>query len=123
MLEPQDDGNALTKDDPQSFDPDVEIAEILGRIVGDGRDLAEAEFELIKAKALSEAVQYKKPAVLLVVAAGFAIAALIVAVIAVSAALATLIGPLAGGLVAAAIAAGIAYLCASSAIARMEKLR
>ena len=123
MLDPQNDGNALTQDDPQSFDPDVEIAEILGQIVGDGRDLAEAEIELIKAKALSEAVQYKKPVAMLVVAAGFGIAALIVAVIAVGAALATLIGPLAGGLVAAAIAAGIAYLCASRALARMEKMR
>ena len=123
MLDARDDGNALTKDDPQNFDPDVEIAELLGRIVSDGRDLAEAEFELLKAKTLSEIGEYKRPAILMVTGAVFALAGVITLVAGVGAGLATLIGPLAGGLAAAGLALGIGYLCIRSAMARLEKIK
>lgn len=123
MLNSPDDGNALTNDDPRNFDPDVEISEILGRIVGDGRELAEAEFELLKAKTLSEATRYKKPIGLLIAGIVFALAGIIVLVGAIGAALATLIGPLAGGLIAVGAALGIGILCIRSALAQMEKMR
>lgn len=111
----------LDERDPQHFDPDESIGEIIGKIVNDGRELAEAEIELIKAKALSEAMGYRTPALLLAVAFIFALGAVISLFWGVAAALATMIGPLGGGLAAAAIALVIAGIFAMIAKSHLEK--
>lgn len=107
--------------DPQHFDPDETIGEIIGRIVTDGRELVEAEVELIKVRLLSEASYYRTPALLIGIAFVFALGAVISLFWGIAAALATFIGPLGGGLVAAALALGVALILAMVAKSRMEK--
>jgi hypothetical protein len=114
---------ALGKKGPQSFDPDEPIGDLLGQIIADGRDLAEAELALVKAKAISEAAAYRRPAFLLGIAAIFAIGAVITLFWAIAASLATLVGPLAGGVIASAIAIVIALLCAAAAKKQMGRLK
>ena len=111
----------LDERDPQHFDPDETIGEVIGRIVNDGRELAEAEIELIKAKLMSEAMGYKTPALLLVGAFLFAMGAMISLFWGIAAALATWIGPLGGGLAAAALALLVAGIFAGMAKSRLEK--
>lgn len=111
-----------TREDPQDFDPDSGIGDLLGRVVNDGREYAQAELKLAKAKAVSHAHQYRAPLAMLVVSAIFGIAAVVTLCITVAMALATLIGPLAGGLVATGLAATIAGLLALAAKSRLEKL-
>jgi hypothetical protein len=95
-------------EDPQQFDADKGIGDMLGKVVADGRALAEAELALVKAKAISRAGSYRKPAILLAVAALFAIGAVVTLCLTIAAALATLIGPLGGGLIATLVALLIA---------------
>ena len=111
----------LDERDPQHFDPDESIGEIIGRIVTDGRELAEAELDLLKAKAISEAMRYKVPAMLVGAAFIFATGAVISLFWGIAAALATLVGPLWGGVIAATIALVIAGLLGFAAKSRLEK--
>ena len=113
----------LDERDPQHFDPDESIGEIIGKIVTDGRELAEAELDLIKAKAISEAMGYKVPALLFAGAFLFAMGAMIALFWGIAAALATLIGPLGGGLAGAAIALLAAGLLAMVAKSKLEALK
>ncbi|WP_260484063.1 phage holin family protein [Sphingomicrobium flavum] len=108
--------------DPQNFDPDSGIGDLLGRVVNDGREYAAAELNLAKAKAVSHAGLYRGPLVMLAVAGVFGIAAVVTLFVTVALALATLVGPLAGGLIATAIAAVIAGGLALTAKSKLEKL-
>lgn len=110
------------REDPQNFDPDSGIGDLLGRVVNDGREYAEAELKLAKAKALSHANQYRTPLIMLAIAAVFGLAAIVTLFVTIAMALATLVGPLAGGLISTAIAAGIAGVLALVARSRLEKL-
>lgn len=111
----------LDERDPQHFDPDESIGEIIGRIVNDGRELAEAEIEYLKAKLTSEAMGYKTPALLLGAAFLFAMGAMIALFWGIAAALAVHIGPLGGGAAAAGIALIIAAILALVAKSHLEK--
>lgn len=110
----------LDERDPQNFDPDDSIGDILGRIVTDGRDYAEAEVALAKAKLVSNVTAYKVPVLLLGGAFVFAIGAVISLFWGIAAALATLVGPLAGGALSALLALGIAAILAMVAKGKME---
>ena len=110
------------QEDPQNFDPDSGIAELLGRVVTDSRNFAEAEINLAKAKAFSHAGQYRGPLALLACAAIFGIAGVVTLFMTIAMALATLVGPFAGGLIATGIAALSAGILAMLAKSKLEKL-
>lgn len=109
--------------DPHNYDPDASIGEILGRVVEDARELVGAEVNLAKAKAHHEVARYKMPAILLVGAFAFVVAALVAFAVGVTMALATLIGPLAGGILATVLLAGVAALLAKMAQKKLERSR
>lgn len=110
------------QEDPQNFDPDSGIGDLLGRVVSDGRDYAEAELKLAKAKAVSHAYRYRSPLVMLAVALLFGLAAIVTLFVTMAMVLAAFMGPLAGGLVSTGIAALIAAILALFARSRLEKL-
>ena len=109
--------------DPQHFDPDESIGEILGRILTDSRELAEAEIGLLKAKTFSDARSYKTPAILLAAAFMVATGGVIALVWGVAAAIATIVGPLAGGAIAAILALAIAAVLAMTAKSKLETIK
>ncbi|MBB3763728.1 phage holin family protein [Sphingomicrobium lutaoense] len=109
-------------EDPQQFDADKGIGDMLGKVVADARELAEAEVELAKVKALSHANRYRRPAILLGAALLFAIAGVVALILTIGAALATLIGPLGGGLIATLIALAIAGGLAMWAKSSLENI-
>ncbi len=111
----------LKQTDPMQHDPDAPIGDLIGRIVNDGRELAEAEVELIKAKAVSNAMQYKASAILFAVAALFGLAAVVTLCMTVALSLAPLIGPLLGGLVATLLALSIAGIAALLGKKKLER--
>ncbi|WP_265570706.1 phage holin family protein [Sphingomicrobium nitratireducens] len=110
----------LKERDPQNFDPDESIGDLLGKVVGDARELAEAEIQLAKVKLLSEVGRYRMPAMLLGLAFLLGVAGTVTLFVTIGAALATLIGPLAGGLVSTVLAFAIAGLLAMVAKGKLE---
>ncbi|WP_265562842.1 phage holin family protein [Sphingomicrobium arenosum] len=104
------------RSDPQNYDPDASIGDLMGRVVEDARELAEAEINYAKAKVKSEVRPYKQAVVWFALAAVFATAALIAFAVGVTMALATLVGPLAGG-----IAATVLLLAVAGALAMIGK--
>lgn len=108
---------------PAPSGEDAPIEELLGRIVGDARDLAEAEVALIKAKAVSEATPYRTPLVMFVLAALFFVAAITTFCITLALWLAELVGPLGGGLIATGVALLIAGILALTARGKIARLR
>ncbi|MCJ8189912.1 phage holin family protein [Sphingomicrobium aestuariivivum] len=106
--------------DPQNFDPDDTIGDLMGRVVEDARELAEAEVNYIKVKVKSEARPYKEAAIWFGIAAVFAIAALVAFAVGITLALATLIGPLGGGVVATVLLLGAAGLFATVGKKKLE---
>jgi len=80
------------------------VGELFGRLIDDGKTYAQAEVDLVRARAEHQAERAKLPAILGAGAIAFGFAAVIALVLTMVLALASLIGPLAGGLIATAIA-------------------
>ncbi|NNC48027.1 MAG: phage holin family protein [Sphingomonas sp.] len=108
---------------PAHSGEDAPIEDLLGRVVGDARDLAEAELALVKAKAVSEVTPYRTPMVLFVLAALFFTAAITTFCITLALWLGELVGPLGGGLIATGIALLIAGILALTARGKIARLR
>ncbi|MCJ7422332.1 phage holin family protein [Sphingomicrobium astaxanthinifaciens] len=104
--------NLAEPPDPYQTDPDASIGDLMGRVVEDARELAQAEIDYAKAKLRSEARPYRKAATWFGIAAMFAIAAMVAFATGLTLALAALVGPLAGGVVAALLLFGTAGLFA-----------
>lgn len=106
--------------DPQNFDPDASIGDLMGRMVEDARQLAEAEINYAKAKVRSDIRPYQRALVWFGGAVVFAIAALVAFAVGLTMALATLIGPLAGGIVATLVFGAIGAFLAYRGKAKLE---
>lgn len=106
---------------PQNFDPDDSIGDIIGRILADGRELAEAEIKLMKVKTLRDSLRFRKSAMLAGGAFIFAAGAIVSLFWGVAAALAAFIGPLLGGIAAAAIAIVISAILGRMALDHLRR--
>jgi fatty acid desaturase len=94
------------------------IGDLFGRLIDDGKAYAQAEVDLVRARAEHQADRAKLPAILGAAAFAFGIAAVIALVMTLVLSLASLLGPLAGGLlatlVAVLVAGGLALAAAKS---------
>lgn len=109
-------------DAPDGNPQDDSIAELVGRLIDEGRDVARAEVAVYKAIARRRAVMAKKGMVALVAATvlgWFAVTALVLGLVF---GLATLIGPLAAGLAIAALLGVGAFVLLRFGLARMAAL-
>ncbi len=84
------------------------IGELFGRLIDDGKAYAQAEVDLVRARAEDQVDRAKWPAMLGAGAIAFGFAAVIALVMTLVLALASLLGPLGGGLLAVLIALLIA---------------
>jgi hypothetical protein len=111
MLKPAD------RDGPAGDRP---LGELLGQLLDDGRTYAEAEAELLKARAFAEADRYRPAALFAGIGAAFGLAAIVAFAIALIVGLSVFMGPLAASLLALvvlALAAGLLFAAARRAIA------
>jgi len=98
------------------------IADLVGRLIDDGRDVARAEVNLYKQIALRRSAKAKSGLVLLVAAGILAWFAGLALTFGLVLALATLIGPLASGLVFAIVMGAVAYVLLRKGLAGMKAL-
>jgi hypothetical protein len=109
-------------DAPTSTPQDDSIADLVGRLIDEGRDVARAEVNLYKQIALRRSARAKSGLVA-VAAAGvlgwFAASALLIGGLL---ALATLVGPLAAGLILAVLLGGAAYFLLRKGLKGLQAL-
>ena len=84
------------------------IGELFGRLIDDGKAYAQAEIDLVRARAEEQADRARRPAILGAGAFAFGLASVIALVLTMVLALSSLLGPLLGGLLATLIATAIA---------------
>ena len=109
-------------DAPGGNPQDDSIADLVGRLIDNGREVARSEVALYKAIARHRVARARKGLVLLVVAAVLGWFALVALVIGALLGLATLIGPLAAG-AAIALLLGIgAFFAMRSGVAGVQAL-
>ena len=84
------------------------IGELFGRLIDDGKAYAQAEVDLVRARAEDQVTRAKLPAILGAGAIAFGFASVIALVLTMVLALASLLGPLGGGLLATLIAVLVA---------------
>ncbi len=80
------------------------IGELFGRLIDDGKAYAQAEVDLVRARAEGQVERVKWPAILGGGAIAFGFASVIALVLTLVLTLASLLGPLGGGLLATLIA-------------------
>lgn len=107
---------------PASDPREETIADLVSRLVADGRAYARAELDLVKQIARHRTEKAKGGAIKLGAGVTLLLCALTAFVLACVLGLATLIGPFAAGLVVAAIFAGIGYLLLRSGLAGVSAL-
>ncbi|MCY7271526.1 MAG: phage holin family protein [Sphingomonas bacterium] len=93
---------------PETDEDEAGIGALFGRLIDDGKAYAQAEVDLVRARAEGQAGRAKLPAILGAGAIAFGFAAVIALVLTMVLALASLLGPLGGGLLATVIAIVIA---------------
>ena len=104
-------------------DPQEEsIADLVGRLIDDGRDVARAEVNLYKQIALRRSARAKSGLVQLVAAGILAWFAGLALTFGLVLALATLIGPLAAGLLLAAVMGAAAWFLLQKGLAGVKAL-
>ena len=96
------------------------IGELFGRLIDDGKAYAQAEVDLVRARAEGQVSRAKLPIILGAGAIAFGFAAVIALVLTLVLALASLLGPLAGGLLATLIALVVAGGLGLAAIKRWK---
>ena len=84
------------------------IGELFGRLIDDGKAYAQAEVDLVRARAMGQADRAKLPLILGGAALSFGFASVIALVLTLVLTLADLLGPLGGGLLATLIAVLVA---------------
>lgn len=89
-------------------DGEAPIGELFGRLIDDGKAYAQAEIDLVRARAEGQVDRAKLPAMLGAGAIAFGIAAVIALVMTLVLTLGALLGPLGGGLLAVLIAGLVA---------------
>ena len=89
---------------------------LFGRLIDDGKAYAQAEVDLVRARAEVQLSRAKRPAILGGAAIAFGFASVIALVMTLVLAFASLLGPLAGGLLATGIAMVVAGGLALSAV-------
>jgi putative superfamily III holin-X len=106
-----------------AHDPREEsIADLVNRLIEDGRSYARAEIDLLKQIARHRAGRARTGLVLVAAGAVLGLSALTALVLGLVLGLATLIGPLAAGLVVTAVLAGIAFLLVRFGLAGLRAL-
>ena len=106
-----------------AHDPrDESIADLVNRLIEDGRSYARAEIDLLKQIARHRAGRARTGLVLVTAGAVLGLSALTALVLGLVLGLATLIGPLAAGLVVTAVLAGIAFLLVRFGLAGLRAL-
>lgn len=109
--------------DTPAHDPREEsIADLVNRLIEDGRSYARAEIDLLKQIARHRAGRARTGLVLVTAGAVLGLSALTALVLGLVLGLATLIGPLAAGLVVTAVLAGIAFLLVRFGLAGLRAL-
>ena len=98
------------------------IADLVGRLIDDGREVARAEVNLYKQIALRRSAKAKSGLVQLVAAGILAWFAGLALTFGLVLALATLTGPLASGLILAALMGGAAWFLLQKGLAGMKAL-
>ena len=98
------------------------IADLVTRLIEDGRTYAQAEIDLMKQIARHRAARARTGLILLVAGAVLGLTALTALVVGLVMALATLVGPLAAGLIVAAALAGTGYLLVRYGLAGLSAL-
>ena len=98
------------------------IADLVNRLLEDGRRYAQAEIDLMKEIARHRAARARTGLVLLVAGAVLGLSALTALVLGFVLGLATLVGPLAAGLIVAAALAGAGYLLVRYGLAGLGAL-
>jgi hypothetical protein len=88
---------------------DRSITEMIGQLFDDGRAYAQAEIDLIKARAQVEVSRYRRAAVIAAAGAAFALAALIAFAVMLVIGFARWLGPFGGGIAAIALLGATAY--------------
>ena len=109
-------------DAPARTPQEESIADLVGRLIDDGRDVARAEVNLYKQIALRRSARAKSGLVLLVAAAILAWFAGLALTFGLVLALAGLIGPLAAGLLLAAAMGAAAWFLLGKGLAGMKAL-
>jgi hypothetical protein len=109
-------------DAPAGTPQDDSIADLVGRLIDDGREVARAEVNLYKQIALRRSARAKSGLVQLVAAGILAWFAGLALTFGIVLALATLIGPLASGLVLAAAMGAAAWFLLQKGLAGMKAL-
>ena len=109
-------------DAPVRTPQDDSIADLVGRLVDEGREVARAEVNLYRQIALRRSARAKSGLVLLVAAGILGWFAGLALTFGLVLALATLIGPLASGLVLAAVMGAAAYFLLQKGLAGMKAL-
>jgi len=98
-------GSAADVDEAGGNRPDeAPIGDLFGRLIDDGKAYAQAEIDLVRARAEGQVARAKLPLILGGAALAFAFASIIALVLTLVLALASLLGPLGGGLLATLIA-------------------
>ena len=109
---------------PSGPDDEQPIDELFGRLIDEGTDYARAEFELARAKLVSEGKGYvegyKIPAALVGAAVLLAQAAIVVLAVAGFFALMPLIGPVLAGILVGVVTFGLASLLVWLAMRRLK---
>ena len=95
------------------------VGALLGRLVGDTRDLARAEIDLAKARVAERVVSYRTALILFAVAGVLALTALIALLVGMIMTLATLTGP---GLATALVTLGVFVIAGVLAVIGKSKL-
>ena len=102
----------MPKDGPgagaEMDEDEAPIGDLFGRLIDDGKAYAQAEIDLVRARAEGQVTRAKLPAILGGAAIAFGFAGVIALVLTMVLALASLLGPLGGGLLATLIAVLIA---------------
>lgn len=109
-------------DAPTSNPQDESIADLVGRLVDEGREVARAEVNLYKQIALRRSARAKSGLVAVVAGAAlgwFAASALLIGGLL---SLATLVGPLAAGLILAAVLGGAAFFLLMKGLKGLQAL-
>lgn len=106
-----------------AHDPREEsIADLISRLIEDGRNYARAEIDLLKQIARHRAGRARTGLVLVAAGALLGLSALTALVLGLVLGLATLIGPLAAGVVVTAVLAGAGYLLIRYGLAGLRAL-
>ncbi|WP_129792457.1 phage holin family protein [Sphingosinicella sp. CPCC 101087] len=109
--------------DSPAHDPrDEAIADLLGRLVEDGRNYARAEVDLLKRIARHRAGRARNGLIVVAAGAVFLLSSLTALLLGLVLGLAALIGPVLAGLAIAALLAGIGYLLIRSGAAGLRAL-